>query len=76
MNADVDRRFVNYTVEEKVGWVTIDNPPLNTLNNALMDELKAVFEELEQNDDVLVVILRGGGDADNGRRDALGDVGD
>jgi enoyl-CoA hydratase len=62
MNADADRRFVNYTVEEKVAWVTIDNPPLNTLNSALMDELKAVFEELEQNDDVLVVILRGGGE--------------
>jgi enoyl-CoA hydratase len=47
MNADADRRFVNYTVEEKVAWVTIDNP---------------LFEELEQNEDVLVVILRGGGE--------------
>jgi len=59
---DTDRRFVNYSVDEKVAWVTIDNPPLNTLNNALVGELKAVFEELEQNDDVLVVILRGGGE--------------
>jgi enoyl-CoA hydratase len=59
---DTDRRFVNYTVDERVAWVTIDNPPLNTLNNALVGELKAVFEELEQNDDVLVVILRGGGE--------------
>jgi enoyl-CoA hydratase len=59
---DTDRRFVNYTVEERVAWVTIDNPPVNTLNSALVGELKAVFEELEQNDDVLVVILRGGGE--------------
>lgn len=59
---DTDRRFVNYAVEEKVAWVTIDNPPLNTLNHALVGELKAVFEELEQDEDVLVVILRGGGE--------------
>jgi len=45
-----------------LAWVTIDNPPLNALNHALMDELKAVFNELEENEDVLIVILRGGGE--------------
>jgi enoyl-CoA hydratase len=56
------RRFVNYTVEGKLAWVTIDNPPLNTLNHTLMGELAAVFEELEKNEDALVVIVRGGGE--------------
>jgi enoyl-CoA hydratase len=59
---DTTRLFVNYTIEEKLAWVTIDNPPLNALNNALVDELSAVFEELETNDDVQAVILRGGGE--------------
>ncbi len=62
MKTDVKRRFVNYTIEEKMAWVTIDNPPLNALNHALMDELRAVFNELEENEDVLIVILRGGGE--------------
>ena len=62
MGRDVPRQFVNYSLEENVAWVTIDNPPLNTLNNALMDELGTVFRELEENDDVLMVILRGGGE--------------
>jgi enoyl-CoA hydratase len=62
MGRDVPRRFVNYSLEENVAWVTIDNPPLNTLNNALMDELGTVFRELEEDDDVLMVILRGGGE--------------
>jgi len=59
---DAKRSFVNYTIEEKMAWVTIDNPPLNALNHTLMDELGAVFKELEENEDVLIVILRGGGE--------------
>jgi len=62
MGRDVTRRFVNYSLKENVAWVTIDNPPLNTLNHALMDELGTVFRELEENEDVLIVILRGGGE--------------
>jgi enoyl-CoA hydratase len=58
----VNRRFVTYTIEDEVSWVTIDNPPLNALNHALMDELGAVFKELEKNEDVHIVILRGGGE--------------
>lgn len=62
MGRDVTRRFVNYSLKENVAWVTIDNPPLNTLNQALMDELRTVFRELEEKEDVLIVILRGGGE--------------
>jgi len=59
---DVNRRFVNYTIEQKVAWVTIDHPPLNALNHTLMDELSAVFKELEKNEDILIAIVRGGGE--------------
>lgn len=59
---DVNRRFVNYTIEEKLAWVTIDNPPVNALNHTLMDELSTVFKELEENEEVLIVILQGGGE--------------
>jgi enoyl-CoA hydratase len=60
--AGVNRRFVSYAIEGKLAWVTIDNPPLNPLSNALMDELSAVFNELEDNEEVLVVIVQGGGE--------------
>jgi len=62
VKTDVNRRFVNYTIEEKLAWVTIDNPPVNALNHTLMDELSAVFKELEENEDVLIVIVQGGGE--------------
>jgi len=59
---EANRRFVKHTIEEEVAWVIIDNPPLNALNHALMDELGAVFKELGRNEDVHIVILRGGGE--------------
>jgi enoyl-CoA hydratase len=59
---DASPRIVNYTLEEKVAWVTIDNPPVNALNHALMEGLKSVFGELEENEEVLTVILRGAGE--------------
>lgn len=62
VKTDTKRRFVNYTVEGKLAWITIDNPPVNTLNHPLMGELRAIFEELEKSEDVLVVIVRGGGE--------------
>ncbi len=62
LKTGVNRRFVNYTIEEKIAWVTIDNPPLNALSHTLMDELGSVFKELEENQDVQMVILRGGGE--------------
>jgi enoyl-CoA hydratase len=62
MDMNASRRFVNYTIEEKVAWVTIDNPPVNALSHALVEELKSVFGELEQNEEVLTVILRGAGE--------------
>jgi enoyl-CoA hydratase len=62
VKTDVNRRSVSYVIEEKIAWVTIDNPPLNALNHALMGELSSVFKELEQNEDVHIVILRGGGE--------------
>jgi enoyl-CoA hydratase len=62
LKTDDNRRFVNCTTEGKLAWVTIDNPPLNALNQGLMEELNGVFEELEKNEDVLIIILRGGGE--------------
>jgi enoyl-CoA hydratase len=46
-----------------VAVVTIDRPKvLNALNDATIAELSSVFDELATHDDILVIILTGGGD--------------
>lgn len=52
------------TVEQRVAWLTLNRPrALNALNEEMMRELRAVFRELDEREDVHVVILRGEGRA-------------
>ena len=47
---------------EGVALVTIDNPPMNALSTALLEELEAEIDTLDGDDDVRAIVLRGGGD--------------
>ena len=47
---------------EGVALVTIDNPPMNALSTALLEELEAEVDALDGDDDVRAIVLRGGGD--------------
>ncbi len=48
---------------ERVAWVTLNRPDkLNALNNELLKELDAVFAGLEEDAEVGVVVLTGGGE--------------
>lgn len=47
---------------EGVALVTIDNPPMNALSTALLEELEAEVDTLDGDDDVRAIVLRGGGD--------------
>ena len=42
--------------------VTIDNPPMNALSTALLEELEAEVEALDADDEVRAIVLRGGGE--------------
>ena len=42
--------------------VTIDNPPMNALSAALLDELEAEIDALDADADVRAIVLRGGGE--------------
>jgi enoyl-CoA hydratase len=56
-------KIVTYQLEENMAIVTIDNPPMNAINDQAKDDLEAVFDELnDQIDQVKVVILTGAGD--------------
>jgi enoyl-CoA hydratase len=45
-----------------VAVVTIDNPPLNALSSALLEELEATFDRLDGDAGTRAIVLRGGGE--------------
>jgi enoyl-CoA hydratase len=57
----MERKYVNYVVEDRLAVVTIDNPKMNPLSRAVVAELSNVFDELEARFDVRVAIITGGG---------------
>ncbi len=46
---------------KRVATVTVDNPPVNALNERAVDELVTVVEHLSRRDDVIAVIFTGAG---------------
>lgn len=52
--------YATISIEKRnkgIAWVTIDNPPANTINETLMQDLEAVADELAEDKDVRVVVL-------------------
>jgi enoyl-CoA hydratase len=47
---------------DAVTLVTIDNPPMNALSSALLDELEAEIDALDADDEVRAIVLRGAGE--------------
>ncbi len=54
--------YVSIERRDAVALVTIDNPPMNALSSALLDELEAEIDALDADDAVRVVVLRGAGE--------------
>jgi enoyl-CoA hydratase/carnithine racemase len=54
-------QFLNVAIDSKVATVTINNPPVNALSNALLQELSVTLDELKANKDVKVLIITGAG---------------
>jgi enoyl-CoA hydratase/carnithine racemase len=54
--------FVSTERRDAVALVTIDNPPMNALSTALLDELEAEIDALDADADVRAIVLRGGGE--------------
>lgn len=58
----IDYEFLQVEIENKVATITINRAPVNALNAQVYQELSHVFDELDANDDVHVVILTGAGE--------------
>jgi enoyl-CoA hydratase len=54
--------FVTTARRDAVALVTIDNPPMNALSAALLDELEAEIDALDADASVRAIVLRGGGE--------------
>jgi len=46
---------------DRVGWITLDRPPLNVLNLPMLAELHGVLKPMAANDNVDIVVLQGAG---------------
>ena len=54
--------FISSERRDAVALVTIDNPPMNALSAALLDELEAELQALDADDGVRAIVLRGAGE--------------
>jgi enoyl-CoA hydratase len=60
---NLDTKFVTLSVENNVGIITLNNPPVNVLNRNLLMDLEKVLEHLENDGDAKVLVLTGAGSA-------------
>jgi enoyl-CoA hydratase/carnithine racemase len=54
--------FITTEHDDAVAIVTIDNPPMNALSSALLEELETEIERLDAADATRAIVLRGGGE--------------
>jgi enoyl-CoA hydratase len=55
-------QFISSERDGFVAVVTIDNPPMNALSAALLDELEAEIDALDADEGTRAIVLRGGGE--------------
>ena len=56
-----DRQFVKTSTEDRVAVITIDNPPVNALNQATLMELNQAVDEVLSDAGVKAVVITGAG---------------
>jgi enoyl-CoA hydratase len=55
-------QYIKVEKENKCAILTITNPPLNVLNKQIFRELLDVFEQLQQDDETVAILITGAGD--------------
>jgi len=54
--------LINYSVENGIGWIEMNDPPANTYTYEMMQQLDAAILRARMDAGVYVIILRGAGD--------------
>jgi Enoyl-CoA hydratase/carnithine racemase len=52
---------VSASIENRVAYLTLNNPPVNALNRKTLDDLEDALRHMEQSDDVKVMVISGNG---------------
>ena len=58
---DLDGLAVEVDAERRIGTLWLDRPPLNIISYRAREQIRAVIEEFDRDDDVAVVVIRGRG---------------
>ncbi|MFQ6105965.1 MAG: enoyl-CoA hydratase/isomerase family protein [Thermoplasmata archaeon] len=53
--------YIKTQKEEGIGILTVDRPPVNAISTEMVREIGEAFKELDNDDDVKVIIITGGG---------------
>ena len=61
-SAELDHTVVNYSAEDGIAVIEMDDPPANTYTYAMMRQLDDAILKARFDDDVHVIVLRGKGD--------------
>lgn len=48
---------INFSIEDRVAWITFNRPPLNVLNIAMMREINAALNECSQKRDLAAIVF-------------------
>lgn len=57
-----NKRVVTWSKEKGIATIIIDNPPVNVLSGAVVEQLTVVVDEIERDDEVIAVLLTGAGE--------------
>ena len=49
--------YLNVTIENRVGWIKYNRPPINAFNWEMLHEVPTALEEMLQNQDVRVIVF-------------------
>jgi enoyl-CoA hydratase len=54
--------LVKMRMDGRVAIVTLDHPPVNALSQQLLEELEAMYDELDRGDEARAIVLGGEGE--------------
>ena len=57
----MEPQFIKIKIEDKIAVLTLDNPPVNILTPKVIEEIDAVFLDLEANPEVKVIVFTSAG---------------
>ena len=56
-----ENELVKVRIEDGIGIVTVDNPPVNALNSSVLEQLDKVIDDVSENKEIIGIVLTGGG---------------